>query len=343
MHAYPSADGLLCSSLKKIIIGVPILFSKFLRKAFKKYRNFCLREACLFICPIYNGHMLDEIKNLKDSTSTPNIAIKDSSISMSYTKTSKLISALYMVTDIMEKDEPLRNKLRTLGANIISDTYLLATPNPTKVRQLNLGTSNNMEHKIAEILSFLEISSAINLISEMNYNILKKEFLALDKSIQEYVQQSSTNHPTTLADFFLEESKGHQQIFTTHKGHPVENKGHAMARIGVQKGSTLLKALSDKTSHISYGAVSSGAYNDNDFYTLKKERREEIISIVKNNSGVGELGIRGITITDIKKKATGPVASCGEKTIQRELISMVKDNLLNKTGEKRWSRYYIPN
>ncbi|MEK7081234.1 MAG: hypothetical protein AAB902_02510 [Patescibacteria group bacterium] len=35
-HAYPPAGGLLCSSLKKIIIGIPLLFSKLLRKVFKK-------------------------------------------------------------------------------------------------------------------------------------------------------------------------------------------------------------------------------------------------------------------------------------------------------------------
>ena len=36
MHEYFSTEKFLCSSLKKIIIGLPHLFSKLLRKAFLK-------------------------------------------------------------------------------------------------------------------------------------------------------------------------------------------------------------------------------------------------------------------------------------------------------------------
>src|SRR3989344_3111766 len=39
-----------------------------------------------------------------------------------YRKTNKLVTALYMVTDVIDKEEPLRNKLRTLGLEILSDT-----------------------------------------------------------------------------------------------------------------------------------------------------------------------------------------------------------------------------
>jgi hypothetical protein len=33
--------------------------------------------------------------------------------------------------------------------------------------------------------------------------------------------------------------------------------------------------------------------------------------------------------------------SCSEKTLQRELVSMVKNGVLDKMGEKRWSRYFL--
>jgi hypothetical protein len=52
-------------------------------------------------------------------------------------------------------------------------------------------------------------------------------------------------------------------------------------------------------------------------------------------------------ITDIRTKSNGhpdqfsAIVSCGEKTLQRELVSMVKDGVLKKLGEKRWSRYML--
>lgn len=43
------------------------------------------------------------------------------------------------------------------------------------------------------------------------------------------------------------------------------------------------------------------------------------------------------TIKDISAK----VQDCSEKTLQRELISMIKDGIVHKEGERRWSRYSL--
>ena len=76
------------------------------------------------------------------------------------------------------------------------------------------------------------------------------------------------------------------------------------------------------------------------FDILKKQRRDDIITIIKTIGG-------SATIKDIKDKVqanpeqTSSLVSCGEKTLQREMVSMVKDGVLNRTGEKRWSRYFL--
>jgi len=276
--------------------------------------------------------MLGEEKNLKDSQKD----LKDTSSSIpapyqtaglgsgSYTKTHKLITALYMVTDIMDKDEPLRSKLRTLGAEIISDTYY---------------TPHNACVKISEVMSFLDIAFAINIISEMNCGILRKEFLELDQSIKEWSGKSGiVNRQINLSEF-LKDELSLQRI-------PLgKSIGHHSTRIGVQKGSTLMEALSGvgvsvhSTSGSNKKSIHTGKVNN--FYVLKQSRRNDIIAYIQKNGG-------NATITDIKNGAyglpaqAGSLASCGEKTLQRELISMVKDGLLNKTGEKRWSRYTLP-
>ena len=264
-------------------------------------------------------NMLGENKNLKD---TQKDSVKDTSSvpaqyeaigfgSVSYTKTNKLITALYMVTDIMEKEEPLRIKLRTLGANIISDIHHMPA-------QADKG--------IVAVISFLDIASAINLISEMNSSILKKEFMELKQSIHELKRKDS------ISEFFLVSPSAEEKV---DKGR-IQSTG-----IGIQKGSTLLKALSgiEMSNRISARPIaksSAPASTRNDFDVLKKQRRDEIIKVVKSYSATG-----GATITDIRVKASGVLASCGEKTLQRELVSMVKDSVLKKFGEKRWSRYSV--
>ena len=247
--------------------------------------------------------MLRGDKNLKDSKVGLDITIKDTYFSISYTKTNKLITALYMITDIIDKEEPLRNKLRTLGADIISDIHLLQL-------STNVGIPTEIWKKIGETVSFLNIAGAVNMISEMNCSILRKEFLALKQSLEESRQ-------TNLLEFFKDENLAPLSTSTTK----FNSIGHA--RIGVQKGSTLMKALSrvemsDRTN----------------FNILKKQRRDEIILVIKNNAN-------SATITDIRIKGQGSLVSCGEKTLQRELVSMVKDSVLYRVGSKRWSKYSI--
>jgi hypothetical protein len=287
--------------------------------------------------------MLMENKNLKDSKKD---SIKDTSSmsapylqprpdgSGSYAKTNKLITALYMVTDIIDREEPLRNKLRTLGAGIISDMN---------------SSPQNVCGKISEIMSFLDIASAVNIISEMNCNILKKEFLELNQSIMsaqagiEFTGKVKiSNKHINLSEFFREELPLPIERRVISKGHlPPARAGGAQTgtRIGVQKGSTLMKALSN-VSYRNLTDIGRSTSAPNDFNILKKQRRDDIINIIKIVGG-------NATIKDIKDKAqglpaqAGALISCGEKTLQRELVSMVNDGVLNKTGEKRWSRYYI--
>jgi len=272
--------------------------------------------------------MFRENKNLKDSpASSLGITIKDTSLSISYTKTDKLITALYMVTDIIDKDEPLRFKLRTLGTNIISDINNIPA---------------NACAKIAEIMSFLGIASAMNIVSEMNCNILRKEFTELDQAIKKSADITKTiDKHINLSDFFREDLPApglQRESFIKGKNQSI---GHRhFTSIGVQKGSTLLKALSDKELLSSLSDKNNGNTSASNFDLLKKQRREQIINIIKNLGG-------NATIKDIKDKIqTTPeqaslLVSYGEKTLQRELISMVKDGVLNKTGEKRWSRYFL--
>ncbi len=58
-------------------------------------------------------------------------------------------------------------------------------------------------------------------------------------------------------------------------------------------------------------------------------RRERILGIIKDK---GEASIKDISTT---------ITDCSEKTIQRELIDMIKDNLILRDGERRWSKYKL--
>lgn len=61
----------------------------------------------------------------------------------------------------------------------------------------------------------------------------------------------------------------------------------------------------------------------------KNNRQETIINLLKTKSN--------LTVKDVAQVVT----DCSEKTIQRELISLVEKGLIKREGERRWSRYSI--
>jgi len=258
----------------------------------------------------------------KDTSSLPSLYSGERSYSKFYSMANKLVTALYMVTDIMDKEEPLRAKLRFLGANVVSDMH---------------SASGHTHIKIDEILSFLDIACTVGIISQMNANILKKEFIALKQSLKDSEQDSLYfGEDKTLSDFIKQDERVLERKSIGH--HDFTSIGHASnTRIGVQKGGTLMKALSDRIPALSDRKESPA----NNFIALKNHRRDSIKKLIEDRGKESVGGFLGLTITDIRTLATGALAACGEKTLQRELVSMVKGGVLKKTGEKRWSRYFL--
>ena len=277
--------------------------------------------------------MLDDYKNLKDTSSASPISLKDSQIRLSYTKTNKLITALYIVTDIMDNNDPIRHKLRFHGVALISDINALQQNQPGVTLSLILS-------RVREMVAFLDMASTVQIISAMNHGILKKEFIELESSLKTYgntryawIEEFLTTDNISTEENISENENLLSRNSQSYKGHITtpSRTSTRPTRLGVQKGSTLMQALSDK-------ALNGHKSSSQDFDLIKKERRYEIIQILKSNE-------EGYTITDIKSKGhemkLNSIMNCGEKTLQRELVAMVRDGVLYKKGEKRWSKYSI--
>mgnify|MGYP001616524760 CR=1 FL=1 len=304
----------------------------------------------------------DSIKdNLKDNSFPASSQLN----LMSYTKLNKLIMALYMVTDIINEEDPIRNKLRNLGLESMSDI-------------------EKKYKKISEILSLLDICLAINLISEMNGNILKKEFFLLRESISEYKSNPNwidklINSPSDFSsDSSMEEipdresRQENKKIFniespslTPHiNNYSIRQSIRQPTRESIRQndfiGQSKIKRMQELSirqgrqnnedclieNSVDNLENSSKQNNQNNFgmtnkmtfkpINIKQERQNELIKIIKSNKG-------SATISDIRVRAQDIklLMSYSEKTLQRELMSMIKDGVLYKTGEKRWSKYSL--
>lgn len=283
------------------------------------------------------------------------LQLKDRNLPFSYTKVKNLVTALFMVTDIMDKEEILRNNLRKISLEIITDTYSVSYQTDKNIKDIIRKTSL--------VVSLLDIACDLKMVSVMNNNILKKEFGIFIKSLEEMISNLDFNINENLDLLFKEEESRKSSLFEIteafpigHQGQDKENNlsfikptqkniGQEATNLGVQKGSTLLNALreielsksKEKVTEVKAKSLAKSLpknTNKNIVNNSKSSRQEEIVKIIKDAK-------EGLTITEIKVKSKGEIASMSDKTLQRELVSLVENRVLYKTGEKRWSRYFV--
>ena len=227
-------------------------------------------------------------------------------------KVEKITSALYLVTDHLNNREPLKWDIREKGTNLLSNVmklnnYLMAD---------KLKIFSNISFELFEVISLLELTTTSKLISEENLEVFKREIELLLSLIKNNSDKISNQFSSYIGgDYFKVKDKSLR---------PKEIK-------------SVLASLKDKNydkGHIKSKGQSSlegGNINVNKISNSEKKdsRREKITNILSKG--------QKLTIKDISKIIT----DCSEKTIQRELKEMMKNNLLKKEGERRWSRYSL--
>ena len=236
-------------------------------------------------------------------------------------KTEKIVTALYMVTDCMDYDDAIKHKLRQNGVELLSDIYKLSIPYPVdKHLQVSVSTA-----RIYELLSLIEIGNTIGFVSDMNTNILKREFLALVKEIEVY-QPKDKHDSFTINESMLEVPR--TSFPETNFSHGVSQSVFNDSLFG--KGHLKDKRTSElfKPSSVSF-RIPTVRKEAN-----KEDRASKIMSLIKDKKGVRG-NETGVSIKDISSGFT----DCSEKTIQRDLNSLVSKGQLKKIGAKRWSRY----
>ena len=232
-------------------------------------------------------------------------------------KTEKLITALYMVTDCMDTDDALKNKLRGLGVELLSDMYRLSTLIPVeKHNHIDVSLAH-----IYEILSFIEIASTIGFISEMNGMILKKEFTILIHELESHKDKDKHFTFTLNEKMFEVEKESSKEIALYNKENNI--KDIKRTSFNTMSFTNQRSPLSNLQPKINNHTVTNLAD--------REDRVSKIIALIKDS----KFGNNGVSIKDVSLSFT----DISEKTIQRELNSLVSKGKLTKTGSKRWSRY----
>ena len=118
----------------------------------------------------YKGLEKDKKNNQQVSYNNRSLRVilreQDNELSFIIEKTEKLTTALYMITDFFNEKEPLKWEIRKGAVSLLSFMHI---PAQTMISWEN----HNILSAITEIITLLELSCCLHLISEMNLSILK--------------------------------------------------------------------------------------------------------------------------------------------------------------------------
>lgn len=289
--------------------------------------------------------MEDSHKNQANQTEVGNPVSDISSLSLFnksahyayvYKKTEKLVTAVYMITNFIKDNEPLKWKIRDNALNLLSLNITFNTASLSERRDL----IKEYQALSLEIVSLSGIAHHSGLISEMNYRILSREFTHL-VSVLEKDENKKEREETVILDpgfFNVSEDKKPlpPQQHASNPGMPKQGDSSPVLY-------TQPSAISDK-GHTDASEVSHSV--------PVKDKRPEYLPVKdapKQSRGADSKEGRQAVIVKLLTKKGGlnvndfveSIKGVSVKTIQRELLSMVAAGILKKEGERRWSTYSL--
>lgn len=216
---------------------------------------------------------------------------------------------------IYKKTERLAKALHLVAPAFANSVSLKNRIDTIAIDLVDAAVLSSMTSRVTLSRSLLALSSLLSmartggLLSSMNAEIIAHEAQVLLQEIASYEEpRLLIDETVTLSDIAKSVSK-RESLQSTH-AHMVIPKRIARETPSVSKGH--VKDIKDVPD------------------INIKDRRDAIVSVIKNKENV--------SIKDISTL----IRDVSEKTIQRELISLIDAGVVLKHGERRWSTYSLP-
>lgn len=250
-------------------------------------------------------------------------------------KIQRISHALYLITDSMDENEPLKKSIRDSALSLIERLSFDTVNQPH-------GIKDEFAPLIRQTMTFLSLARTMTYISDMNSSIMLEEM----RKLLERLEKNEFEKKDTFADdYFIvpppqtSSRTSRQHVFGTITPF-LEEKRVVYNDTESSKRQDATDVNDKKADLKTYSHISSAKTTVKTPVTARPKktsvsstssRRQQILNLFKN-------GVVSITIHDVEKALEG----VSIKTMQRDLATMVEEGVLLKTGEKRWSEYHLP-
>jgi hypothetical protein len=241
-------------------------------------------------------------------------------------KADKIFNALNLISKYVSNKE-VEDRFISLSIDFLEMSYTLHSRYTDNHNHL-LSELNLLISEIKALTSGLVIRGVLNTDSKLIFdqelnNYLESMSFIKDKFNQEQEKTEGIISPLFDENFFGETLKPNLIL---------ENKKEIFEKESEDKDMSFIK----KEDKYSKGHTASDDFSKGHQILKKKtdlvdrlNRKTSILNFIKQNK---EVGIKDIV---------SYVGDCSIKTIQRELNDLIDDNVIKKSGDRRWSKYSL--
>lgn len=276
-------------------------------------------------------------------------------------KSQRIAEAIYLVTQTVAKEEPLKVALRTCCVRlveVVTDTY------SSYIKDREEG-ARRIALVLTELSALLDVAATARVVSPMNHTIVRHEVAQLVSLLLERyaaAERSDTLDTSFFKDATLKfpERTSVSTPSSTRRA-PVSDVGDQRMSDSVRANSSGLPGSVVSVSDILGGHPMSVTQTrpQNQVVSNDVSQRQTAFQSVRESKptrvraeGISDAAVRRVRrdtiVSFIKDKGrvsikdvASVVTDVSEKTLQRELLSLVDEGELLKVGERRWSTYEI--
>lgn len=296
---------------------------------------------------------IERALSVLDRSATSEILKDDHYLLFLFKKTERIVAALYVITGLIQDQEPLKWNIRESGMLLLQHTLSFKTRATAHSREFLSDACGEVAH----LLSLLDLAHIADLLSPMNLSVLKKE-LDLIVGVIEGKWRLTTvpASPPLFGDDFFGITK---DLFSETKDRKTELAVPFPSAISSPEDTiSTLRTITElerfkreqENMYKGQSSVKDSVLNQGGrrrpqsrvrtsslrkprsavpVDRLKEERKQRIIEMLRTQN------------TAVVRDFLSVISGCSEKTIQRLLIEMVRGNVLKREGARRWSRYSI--
>jgi hypothetical protein len=236
---------------------------------------------------------------------------------LNYIKAERIAAGLHLLTSHIKDNNKIKFDIRDTSVKIMS--LMVGIKDMDRYSDASL---RQISFYYIFVLSLLDLALLSGLIRSENVSVMKREILSFVSQLQKDQKKSDS----TSSDI-----DGAASIDKDFFSIPVDSIGHYK---GQDKGhvdtSQNIVQSSEQNEVKKTGEALPGAAEKKELVAKNGLSRADVI--LKILSSREEISVNDLVMA---------IPGYSEKTIQRELLSLVEKGILVKKGERRWSRYFL--